>query len=61
MKRKESFAACDELPEIEPIGWTVAEWNRRAARGAPYIALLEKEGSLSFQKPPWLERGNSKD
>ncbi len=38
------FRARDLAPEIEPIGWTEAEWARREARADPFLAILDLEG-----------------
>jgi len=38
------FGARDLAPEVEPIGWREAEWQRRADDGDPFIAVLEREG-----------------
>ena len=34
----------DGLGEIDPVGWTEAEWRRRLANGDPFAALLAREG-----------------
>ena len=34
----------DGLGEIDPVGWTDAEWRRRIAGGDPFAALVAREG-----------------
>jgi hypothetical protein len=34
----------DALGEIDPVGWTEADWSRRLAAGAPFAELLAREG-----------------
>jgi len=36
--------ARDGLGEIDPVGWTEAEWRRRLAAGDPFARLLADEG-----------------
>lgn len=31
-------------PELEPVGWRVADWRRREANGDPFVVILLKEG-----------------
>lgn len=38
------FRALDVAPEVEPIGWTLDEWQRRRERGDPFVAVVEREG-----------------
>jgi predicted nucleotidyltransferase len=38
------FDARDVAPEVEPIGWREADWQRRARERDPFIAVLEREG-----------------
>jgi predicted nucleotidyltransferase len=38
------FVARDVAPEIEPIGWTEAEWQRRRALDDPFLDVLQREG-----------------
>lgn len=38
------FRAIDVAPEIEPIGWTEAEWRERRGREDPFVAIVEREG-----------------
>lgn len=38
------FRARDVAPEVEPIGWTEAEWGIREARGDPFLKILKNEG-----------------
>ncbi len=38
------FGARDVAPEVEPIGWREADWQRRAGERDPFIAVLEREG-----------------
>lgn len=38
------FAVRDVAPEVEPIGWREADWQRRAGECDPFIAVLEREG-----------------
>jgi hypothetical protein len=34
----------DGLGEIDPVGWTEAEWQRRLNEGDPFATLLVQEG-----------------
>jgi hypothetical protein len=34
----------ERLGEIDPVGWTEAEWVRRLASGDPFARLLAREG-----------------
>lgn len=34
----------DALGEIDPLGWTEADWSRRLAAGDPFAELLAREG-----------------
>lgn len=34
----------DRLGEIDPVGWTEAEWRRRLAAGDPFAELLARNG-----------------
>lgn len=33
-----------DTPDVEPIGWTVKEYELRKAKNDPFIEILEKEG-----------------
>ena len=34
----------DGLGEIDPVGWTEAEWRRRMDTGEPFAILVDREG-----------------
>lgn len=31
-------------PEIEPVGWRYADWQRRQGEGDPFVGILRREG-----------------
>jgi len=41
----------DGLGEIDPLGWTEAEWRRRRAAADPFTALLDREGIAIPESP----------
>ena len=44
-------------PELEPVGWRVAEWQRREAEGDPFVAILRREGAKVDGQPEPLSGG----
>lgn len=38
-------------PELEPVGWRVADWQRREAAGDPFVAILLREGVIVVEHP----------
>ncbi len=44
-------------PELEPVGWRSADWQRREAEGDPFVAILRREGVNVDGQPDALSGG----
>jgi hypothetical protein len=51
----------DGLGEIDPVGWTEAEWHRRLAAGDPFAMLVAHEGVAVERADPWIAQRENRE
>ena len=51
----------DGLGEIDPVGWTEAEWHRRLAAGDPFAMLVAHEGVAVERVDPGIAQRENRE